>query len=91
MSRHRRPVRKRVRRVRTCNLPVEILYMIADYLPSQAIANIESAWGSSSGKTFWYSRIPTKIFHEVQDVAGEDLDWQRLCLNGKDGLRNPRH
>ncbi|KAE8418244.1 hypothetical protein BDV36DRAFT_295279 [Aspergillus pseudocaelatus] len=79
-SKHRRPVRKRVRQVKTCNLPVEILYMIAECLPSQAIANMERAWGFSFGNTFWYYRIPANIFHEVQDVAGEDLDWQRLCL-----------
>ncbi|KAE8347879.1 hypothetical protein BDV24DRAFT_157359 [Aspergillus arachidicola] len=79
-SKRRQSVRKRVRQVGACNLSVEILYMIANYLPSQAIANMEKAWGFRFGNTFWYSRIPTKIFHEVEDVAEEDLDWQRLCL-----------
>ncbi|KAB8209733.1 hypothetical protein BDV34DRAFT_6958 [Aspergillus parasiticus] len=79
-SKRRQSVRKSVRQIGTCNLPVEILYMIANYLPSQAIANMEKAWGFRFGNTFWYSRIPTKIFHEVEDVADEDLDWQRLCL-----------
>ncbi|RAQ53404.1 hypothetical protein AFGD_001779 [Aspergillus flavus] len=73
-------VRKSVRQAGTCKPPVEILYMIANCLPSQAIANMEKAWGFRFGNTFWYSRIPTKVFHEVEDVADEDLDWQRLCL-----------
>lgn len=76
-------VRKSVRQAGTCKPPVEILYMIANYLPSQAIANMEKAWGFRFGNTFWYSRIPTKVFHEVEDVADEDLDWQRLCLKLK--------
>ncbi|KAB8277063.1 hypothetical protein BDV30DRAFT_205745 [Aspergillus minisclerotigenes] len=43
-SKRRQSVRKSVRQAGTCKLPVEILDMIANYLPSQAKANMEKAW-----------------------------------------------
>ncbi|PYH98235.1 hypothetical protein BO71DRAFT_316834, partial [Aspergillus ellipticus CBS 707.79] len=70
------PVRKR--RIRT--LPTEILYLIFDHLPSQAMANAKVALGFSLHNAFWRSRISVGFFHEMHDIAGEDLDWKRLCL-----------
>lgn len=75
-----RPFRQEVRQVGICNLPADILYMISGYLPSQTIAALENAFNIHFGGSFGRSRISTKLFHEKKGVAGEDLDWRRLCL-----------
>lgn len=54
--------------------------MILDYLPSQTVADMEKALDLRFNSTFWRSRIFVRFFHEIEDVADDDLDWKRLCL-----------
>jgi hypothetical protein len=63
-----------------CKLPMELLYMIFDLLPSQTVANAEEALGVHSSNHFWSSRIPADIFFEVQDITEKEVDWKTLCL-----------
>jgi hypothetical protein len=39
------PVRHEVQQFWICNLPMEVLYMIFEYVPSQTVANLEKALG----------------------------------------------
>lgn len=67
-------------RVGSCNLPLELLYMIFDYLPSQTVAFIEKELGVSMGNMYWRSRISTEFFYEIVGVDDERIDWKQLCL-----------
>jgi hypothetical protein len=60
-------------------LPPEILRLTADLLPSADVAAVQKAIGSYLGDRYWRSRIPD-LFHEVQDLSSETLDWEYLCF-----------
>lgn len=60
-------------------LPPEILQLTADLLPSADVAAVQKAIGSYLGDRYWRSRIPD-LFHEVQDLSSETLDWEYLCF-----------
>lgn len=59
---------------------MEILYIILDCLPSQTVTDVEKALDFRFSNTFWRSRISVKFFHEIEDVADDNLDWKRLYL-----------
>ncbi|OJJ06719.1 hypothetical protein ASPVEDRAFT_65322 [Aspergillus versicolor CBS 583.65] len=60
-------------------LPPEILRLTADLLPSADVAAVQKAIGSYLGDAYWRSRVPD-LFHEVQDLSSETLDWEYLCF-----------
>ncbi|KAJ9295942.1 hypothetical protein DTO271G3_5517 [Paecilomyces variotii] len=73
------PVR-RSQETRTCKLPMDIFWMICDYLPYQTVISAEKATGLCCGNKFWRSRISAKFFHEIRDIGDDDLDWGHLCV-----------
>ncbi|KAL5332482.1 hypothetical protein BJX70DRAFT_384018 [Aspergillus crustosus] len=50
-----------------------------DFLDSKDIVVLQDAMGLYLGDTFWRARVPG-LFHEVQDVGTQKLDWQYLSL-----------
>lgn len=60
-------------------LPPEILQLAADLLSSADVAAVQKAIGSYLGDRYWRSRI-SDLFHEVQDLSSETLDWEYLCF-----------
>ncbi|GKZ31635.1 hypothetical protein AbraIFM66950_000302 [Aspergillus brasiliensis] len=61
-------------------LPIEILDMIFDYLPSHTVATAEQALGIRVSNTFWYCRIVNNFFFEIESLPVEKTAWKRLCL-----------
>ncbi|KAL2870557.1 uncharacterized protein BJX67DRAFT_377912 [Aspergillus lucknowensis] len=60
-------------------LPTEVLVMVADHLASQDASAVQKAIGCYLGDTYWRSRTPSDIFHEVRALYEETLDWEYLC------------
>ncbi|KAL4736075.1 hypothetical protein BDV11DRAFT_207943 [Aspergillus similis] len=75
--------------LRLDRLPAEILFLIANRLPSSDVVAVQEAMGLYFGDAYWRSRIPSDFFHEVKDLAGQTLDWEYLCL--KLELLDSRH
>lgn len=79
----REPVRQvthqRAQQNGICKLPMDILWMICDYLSYETVLNTEKATGLRCGNIFWRSRISAKFFHEIRDIGDCDLDWGYLC------------
>lgn len=69
----------RVRESTLFLLPWEVLNMVFGYLTSQAVVNVQRALHLPLDDDFWRSRIPTKIFHEVETTA-RGINWKQLCL-----------
>ncbi|KAL4747228.1 hypothetical protein BDW72DRAFT_206647 [Aspergillus terricola var. indicus] len=89
MIRHaRRRTRARSSRGKECRslnlrldlLPAEILFLIANRLPSSDVLAVQEAMGLYFGDAYWRSRIPSDFFHEVKGLTGQTLDWEYLCL-----------
>ncbi|KAB8274779.1 hypothetical protein BDV30DRAFT_237416 [Aspergillus minisclerotigenes] len=68
------------RQNRLCYLPVEILYLVMDYLSTDDLENVQTSMKYYLGDTYWRARVPIKLFHEVRSIWDETLDWQFLCL-----------
>ncbi|KAE8415305.1 hypothetical protein BDV36DRAFT_298164 [Aspergillus pseudocaelatus] len=68
------------RRNRLCYLPVEMLYLVVDYLSTDELERVQTAMKYYLGDAYWRARVPVKLFHEVTSVWDETLDWQFLCL-----------
>ncbi|OJJ74828.1 hypothetical protein ASPBRDRAFT_463752 [Aspergillus brasiliensis CBS 101740] len=65
---------------RPCVLPMEILYMIFEYLPSQTVADLEKGLCLKLGNMFWYTRPSARLFYEVKEISVDEVDWKRLTL-----------
>ncbi|PLB50267.1 hypothetical protein P170DRAFT_435466 [Aspergillus steynii IBT 23096] len=75
-----RPCRPKAVQPISCRLPMEVIYIIFDYIPSQTVANTEKALNFYLSNSFWYSRVSANLFFETQGLTVEDVDWKRLCL-----------
>ncbi|TPR11925.1 ZIP zinc/iron transport family protein [Aspergillus niger] len=77
-------------------LPMEVLYMILDYLPSRTVARAERALGVRVSNSFWYFRIVNNFF-EVRGLSVNKNAYKRLCLKleeqiyGNEALRIRRY
>ncbi|KAJ9249903.1 hypothetical protein DTO207G8_6383 [Paecilomyces variotii] len=81
---------RRSQKTRTCKLPMDIFWMICDYLPYQTVISAEKATGLCCGNKFWRSRISAKFFHEIRDIGDDDLDWGHLCIKlGEEYHKSP--
>ncbi|PYH92408.1 hypothetical protein BO71DRAFT_357420 [Aspergillus ellipticus CBS 707.79] len=65
---------------RLSTLPLELQYMIMDYLDFQDICTMKRCilWTVADG--YWKSRPQRGLFYEVDQILEEDLDWMWLCL-----------
>ncbi|KAL4767741.1 hypothetical protein BDW60DRAFT_226345 [Aspergillus nidulans var. acristatus] len=61
-------------------LPAEILFLVANRLPSSDVVAVQEAMGLYFGDAYWRSRIPSEFFHEVKNLREQTLDWEYLCL-----------
>lgn len=59
-------------------LPFELVYMIAEYLPSQEARSLETILDVRLGILFWRPKISLDLFYEVKAVTRRDIHWGRL-------------
>ncbi|OJJ71238.1 hypothetical protein ASPBRDRAFT_75834 [Aspergillus brasiliensis CBS 101740] len=69
----------RIRESMLLRLPWEVLNMVFNYLPSQAVANVQRALHLRLDHDFWRSRISTQLFHEVATYT-RGINWKQLCF-----------
>jgi hypothetical protein len=67
-------------KTRLDNLPLEVLWMSLDLLPTQDIASLENGICCYMSDAYWRSRIDATLFHELRDLPDEQLNWRFLCL-----------
>ncbi|RDH16067.1 hypothetical protein M747DRAFT_309416 [Aspergillus niger ATCC 13496] len=73
-------VTRKAPRPRPCVLPMEILYLILEYLPYQTIVDLEEGLRLNLGNGFWRTRLSTRIFYEVKKIATNEVNWKRLSM-----------
>ncbi|GLA23071.1 hypothetical protein AnigIFM63326_006697 [Aspergillus niger] len=73
-------VTRKAPRPRPCVLPMEILYLILEYLPYQTIVDLEKGLRLNLGNGFWRTRLSTRIFYEVKKIATNEVNWKRLSM-----------
>lgn len=60
-------------------LPLDILLIIADMLPSKDTVAFQKAMRYYLGDAYWRSKIP-RIFWDIRNLSNGYLDWEYLCL-----------
>lgn len=59
-------------------LPAELLDMVLDHLTVKQIQKLEAATGILVADRYWRRRAAGFLV-EMDEIAGEDLDWRYLC------------
>ncbi|RAL17143.1 uncharacterized protein BO97DRAFT_419392 [Aspergillus homomorphus CBS 101889] len=76
---NKRPALKPSKETGICGVPLELVYMIAKYLPVQDASSLEKALDLRLGSVFWRSKISFKLYYEMRAITREDIDWGSLC------------
>jgi hypothetical protein len=67
-----------------CDLPLEITYMILDYLHSPDASRLISTMNWHIPDAYWRSRFPRDIIFEIERLSPTaDLNWRLLCLEAE--------
>ncbi|KAL3456197.1 hypothetical protein BJX64DRAFT_48406 [Aspergillus heterothallicus] len=67
-------------KTRMDDLPLEVLWMTLDLLPTQDVAALENGICCYMSDAYWRSRTDAKLFHELRGLPIEELNWRFLCL-----------